>query len=856
VPQQFKPGDQVERYRVESVLGEGGSARVYRVRHTTLGTVHALKLLTVDHPVLRKRLLAEGRAQARLSHPNLVPVRDVLEVDDTPALLMDFVPGQSLQQLVSAGGIDPAAAVELFTQIAAGVAYAHTEGLVHRDLKPANVLLDDTTDPPVPRVADFGLVRMLDLPEETTRHTRAGTAMGTLGYMAPEQVRDARAADARTDVFALGALLYAMLVGRAPFGGSDQLEVMNDTAQGNYLPVEAAAGVSLPPEVVAIIERALQVRPEDRYPSVDALLAELGASDAPEGDPSLSSVAGDSPMPGVSAPSSPAPATQTDLHTPAKADSSSAPASLSGISATVSGLVVDLSGRGHRVEIGVVLDPDGEGVRHAPDVARDAQVAAQLAVAVALGEQVGNYGVSWFIRGSTDAVHGTSLGLPLAVAVRCALRGTSLPEGWAFTGGLDLDGRVAPVSGVPAKVRAARSAGILKLAVPADGLGQLDAESGLEVVPVRSFGRLMDRLCPEGPVEVQRPRHPWRLRILTLVIPVMMAITGLSSALEPLLHDPLLRWIHGPLSADNTAIVAFSPQRDARALRARHPAVIDKLVSLGARTIFFDITMIAATAHDGEIARAIRDARAQGVAVVLPVGFEAGNVMFPESEEIRESAWFGVVLAQADTALWHVRRAPIRIRTLADGDHWHAAVQAVRGHLSTDLEPRVSDGELIVGPNRNPVWADLVYMHPTDPSPVYDYDAPEDWTELRGRTVLIGEMGGVADLHRTDSDTVYGIEIEAALVETILQQRAPRIVSAELDALFALLVGVLTALLGLSLPRERRLVVLVVPAAAVGVAVALVLAGVLISVVPMLLAVGLGLWSSRTPVVTTEESNP
>ena len=129
MPRSLEPGELVERYRVESVLGEGGAARVYRVRHTTLGTVHALKVLTVDPPTLRKRLIAEGKAQAQLSHPNLVPVRDVLELEDGPALLMDFVPGQTLRHLLKAGAMRPAAALDMFLQIAEGVGYAHSQGL-------------------------------------------------------------------------------------------------------------------------------------------------------------------------------------------------------------------------------------------------------------------------------------------------------------------------------------------------------------------------------------------------------------------------------------------------------------------------------------------------------------------------------------------------------------------------------------------------------------------------------------------------------------------------------------------------------------------------------------------------------
>jgi hypothetical protein len=816
------------------MLGEGGAARVYRVRHIALGTVHALKVLTVDHPTLRKRLLAEGRAQAQLSHPNLVPVRDVLELPGGPALLMDFVPGPTLQDRINEGPLPLDELLRLFSQTAAGVAYAHSEGLIHRDIKPSNVLLDQSQEPALARVTDFGLV--MDVDSEHTRHTRVGMAMGTLGYMAPEQIRDARSADARTDIFALGALLYSMLMGRPPFEGSDQLEIMNATAQGLYAPLNPG----LPKPVIAVIERCLQVEPAARFESVEALLQALGGSAVEQ----------------VSAPDGP-PLTPTPP-SPSRQRLSPAPDTLSRLlqtesdhEDTIAGIVVDREGRGHVVQIAVQIDPDGSGVHHAPGVARDAQVAAQLAVAVALGGDASDVGVTWTVRGNTDTLHGTSLGLPLAIALRCAHLSLQVPQGWAFTGGVDLDGRIAPVSGVPAKVRAAAAAGLTQVAVPADGLGSLSPPAGLSVVPVRTFARLMDRLHPQA--EPER-RRPWGRRMLLLLVPLLAAFTGLSSRLDPLLQDPLLRAIHGPLPADNTAILAFPPQRDARALRAQHPAVIDSLVVAGARCIFFDVTMVAQTEHDLELAQAIERAKAAGVVVVLPVVMEGGQVMLPESEALQSAAVFGPVLAQADTSMWHVRRAQVRIRTLHMGDFWHAAVLAAQGHLSTDRPPRIDQDTLVIGPTRNPVWADLLYLHPVQESMVLQY-GQADLSAVAGRTVLIGEMGGSDDVHLTDAETVYGIEIEAALVETLLQQRAPRVASPEIDSLLALVLGLLTATVGLILPRRLWLLALLVPVAAGGIAVALVVAGVLISLLPLALSAAIGMWVGRTPVVTLSQTH-
>jgi len=833
VSSDLQPGDIVERYRVESVLGEGGTARVYRVRHTTLETVHALKVLTLDHPDIRARLIAEGKAQAKLSHPNIVPVRDVLDHAGAPALLMDFVPGPSLHQRLRDELPHPDEVARLFRSIVEGVAYAHDKGLVHRDLKPGNVLLDVSTDPATPRVTDFGLVRLLHTPEGEGRRTAVGVAMGTLGYMAPEQLRDAHSADVRTDIFALGALLYAMLVGRPPFVGDDSLAVMNATAEGDYVPLDVVAGAQLGRGFSEVITRALSVDPVDRFQSAREMLVGLHEA-PPPADPNQTSS-------WLMAPAS----IDTDVAVevpskPAEEEDDLGPGQRG---AVVSALIVDQAGLGHQVTVSVIIDEGGEGIAHPPNVGRDAGVAAQLATAVALGAGAEAVGVRWSVRGVSAEIQGTSLGLPLAVALWCAANDRVIPGGIALTGGMDLDGRVAPVSGVPAKLRAAAQAGCETVYVPAEGLGQLDPPRGLNVVPARRFEAVIDRLAPP---ETGRAPAWLRPHFLVLLIPMLMAFTSLTARVEPLLHDPLLRMIHGPLVPDNTAIVAFPPQRDARALRPQHPAVIDALVAAGAKAIFFDVILLAQTEHDVEIASAIDRARDAGVPVILPLMSENETVLFPESEALRDAAWFGAVVAQTDTTFWHVRRAPMRVRVLEGGEHWHAAAQTVRAHLGVDEEPRIEDGEIIIGPNRNPVWADLAYLHPAEPTPVLSYDPEGDFGSTRGRSVLIGEMGGADDVHRTGAGAVYGVEIEAALVETLIQQRAPRLASPEINAIWALLVGLCTALLGLAVPRTRRAIAFAVPVVGLAIGAILVVAGVLVAFVPMLLSSALGLWIIRS----------
>ena len=838
----LQPGDIVERYRVESTLGEGGTARVYRVRHTTLETVHALKVLTIDHPQIRDRLISEGKAQATLNHANIVAVRDVLDINGSPALLMDFVPGPNLATHLNNALPHPDETMRLFKAIATGVAYAHDRGLIHRDLKPGNVLIDLSSEPAIPRVTDFGLVRFLHPPQGQERRTAVGVMMGTLGYMAPEQLRDSHTADERTDVFSLGALLYAMIAGRPPFGGKDQLQVMNDTAECRYVPLSDHQGDQFDPRFDAIVKRCLNVDPNDRYQSTHELLGDI-QSPPPPSDP------------------------HQTLHWALEQETRHTPDPLPPLgslekttlpqtqwTAQQAALIVDAGGKGHQVELGVHLDPEGNGILHPPNVGRDTTVAAQLSAAVALKGRAEAMGIRWGIRGFTADLHGTSLGLPLAVALWCAANDKVMPAGVALTGGLDLDGRVAPVSGIPAKIRAAAQAGSHTVFVPADGLGKLEIPAGITVLPARTFDGVIGRLFEPQPTS---PKRVVRWGFAWMIVPLLMALTGLTTRIEPLIHDPLLRAIHGALPADNTAIVAFPPQRDARALRTQHPGTIDALVDAGAKSIFFDVILLAETEHDEAIAQAITRATEAGVPVILPLMTENDEVLFPESEALRDAAWFGAVIAQTDTTFWQVRRAPMRIHSLDGGEHWHAAAQTVRAHLGAELPPTIDGSDLIIGPNRNPVWADLAYLHPAEPSPTVSYNERDSFSIVRGRSVLVGEMGGADDVHRIDSGAVYGVEIEAALIETLLQQRAPRILSPEVSALWAVLVGLGTAMMGLLMPRNRRWLSWFVPIGGIAISVTLVVAGLLIAFFPMLIAAGMGLWlSQRSVSETNQQAHP
>ncbi len=268
----LRAGDLVDRYEVEAVLGQGGAATVYRVRHQTLGVVRALKVLRFPRADLAERFLAEGQLQARLEHPNLVRVYDALMVGGLPALLLELIEGPTLAQHIADESIGLEEAERLFRAVVAGVARAHQEGVVHRDLKPANVLLSAQDGVLVPRVADFGIARVLEGLGDGW--TQTGGLLGTPAYMAPEQVRSARDVDERADMFSLGVILYELCSGERPFAGSDMLSLLNAVDKADYQPIKEAVP-SVPRHLQAAIEGCLRADPAQRIPDCQTLLSVL-----------------------------------------------------------------------------------------------------------------------------------------------------------------------------------------------------------------------------------------------------------------------------------------------------------------------------------------------------------------------------------------------------------------------------------------------------------------------------------------------------------------------------------------------------------------------------------------------------
>lgn len=250
---------------------------VYKVRHLDRGTVHAMKYLALPSRKVRQRIQREAQSQSRLSHPNVVGLLEVIEYDGDPALIMEYVEGPTLEQWLETAKPTLQEAESIFRQILAGVAHAHRKGLVHRDLKPANVLMSRTRTGLVPKVADFGIAKIVDASGPVGSQaalTRTGTSLGSPAYMAPEQIRDAREVDATADVWSLGCLLYELLLHRRAFEGADVLDVMNAVQDGRFTaPRELKP--ELPERFVRAIDGCLKIDKDDRFESCDEIIAAL-----------------------------------------------------------------------------------------------------------------------------------------------------------------------------------------------------------------------------------------------------------------------------------------------------------------------------------------------------------------------------------------------------------------------------------------------------------------------------------------------------------------------------------------------------------------------------------------------------
>ena len=259
-------------YEIQEIIGQGGIGIVFRALDPKLNRIVAIKVMSpllAINPNARKRFLREAQAAAAVSHPHIVTIHAVDE-DKMPYLVMEYVVGQSLQEKIDKVGSLPVTEIlRIGNQIADGLAAAHKQGLIHRDIKPANILLENGVERV--KITDFGLARAVD----DVTITKTGEVSGTPQYMSPEQATGERV-DQRTDLFSLGAILYAMCTGRSPFRASNLVAVVRRVCDDSPRPIEEV-NEEIPDWLSDIVYNLLEKRPDDRLQTAEEVADLLGA---------------------------------------------------------------------------------------------------------------------------------------------------------------------------------------------------------------------------------------------------------------------------------------------------------------------------------------------------------------------------------------------------------------------------------------------------------------------------------------------------------------------------------------------------------------------------------------------------
>ena len=272
-------GMQLGPYRIEARIGAGGMGEVFRATDTRLRRTVALKVLPRDRAAAgRQRFLQEARAVSALNHPRICALFDIGHQDGIDFLVLEWLDGETLEERLRNGPLRAAQFFEYAAQVAEGLCQAHRRGLIHRDLKPANIMLTQAGA----KLLDFGLAKAVQpaavSPDDSTvtqSLTREGTIMGTFPYMAPEQLTG-KEADARSDIFAFGAVLYEMVSGRRAFTGDSPIEVMAAVLH-THPPPPSSTGSTTNTGLDSLVARCLEKRPADRFQTMDEVLRALEA---------------------------------------------------------------------------------------------------------------------------------------------------------------------------------------------------------------------------------------------------------------------------------------------------------------------------------------------------------------------------------------------------------------------------------------------------------------------------------------------------------------------------------------------------------------------------------------------------
>jgi len=263
-------GTTISHYKILEKLGGGGMGVVYKAEDLRLKRPVALKFLPPDltrDEEAKERFVHEAQAASALDHPNICVIHEIDETEDGQIFIcMAYYEGETLKKKVAGGQLPVDSAIDLAIQIAQGLARAHEAGITHRDIKPANLMITNRGEV---KVVDFGLAKLVG----QSRLTKAGTTAGTVAYMSPEQLQGGEA-DARSDIFSFGVVLYEMLTGRLPFGGEYEAAMMYAIINEEPAPVQKYRP-ELSSEFLHALNRALEKRPEERYQSVSEMLIDL-----------------------------------------------------------------------------------------------------------------------------------------------------------------------------------------------------------------------------------------------------------------------------------------------------------------------------------------------------------------------------------------------------------------------------------------------------------------------------------------------------------------------------------------------------------------------------------------------------
>jgi serine/threonine protein kinase/tetratricopeptide (TPR) repeat protein len=278
-------GKQLSHFRIVEKIGEGGMGIVYRAEDRKLGRHVALKVMRpefVANEERRQRFIREARTAASVTHPNIVTVHEIGEVDGVTFIAMELLDGRGLGAHLGGRAMAPDEAIRIAVDVADGLARAHAAGVIHRDLKPDNVVIGSNGQV---TILDFGLAKLhddahaavpggdTDIQTVSLNATRDGRILGTAAYMSPEQARGLPL-DTRSDVFSFGVLLYEMVTGRAPFSGATITDTLSAILRDRQAPI-ATLNPDVPAELERILNRCLEKKPEDRYENTEHLAADL-----------------------------------------------------------------------------------------------------------------------------------------------------------------------------------------------------------------------------------------------------------------------------------------------------------------------------------------------------------------------------------------------------------------------------------------------------------------------------------------------------------------------------------------------------------------------------------------------------